>query len=172
MEVDDKGDYDLMRMSMTGDREVSPLVQTAFSERNGVISPDGHWLAYEADDSGQFDIYVSPYPDVDSSRTLVSAEGGVRPIWSPKGTGLFYVNPSGAVMAVAVSPGPILKASAPVLRVRDGYFTSPGNPGRTYDVSADGERLLVIKDDQQDAPHGFVIAQHWIQELRRLVAAK
>lgn len=172
MEVNAKGDYDLMQMTLDRGYRVSPLVRSPFAERNGIISPDGHWLAYEANDSGRFEIYVSPYPDVSSGRTLISTEGGVRPLWARNGNTLFYVSQSGAVMAVAVSPRPTLTASAPVVRVREGYFTSPGNPGRTYDASADGERLLMIKDEPQDAPYRIVVAQHWIHEMRRLAGAK
>ena len=153
-------------------RPVTPLIKTSFSERNGIISADGRWVAYEANDSGRFEIYVSPFPDVGSGRALVSTEGGVRPLWARSGKELFYVAPSGGVMAVTVTPGRSWAASAPVERVGDGYVTSPGNPGRTYDVSADGERMLMVKDDQQDAPHRFVIAQHWVQELRRVGAGK
>ncbi len=130
MEVSGKGDFDLMQMTLDGARKISRLVQTAFSERNGVISPDGRWLAYEADDSGPFEIYVTPYPDVGGGRTRISSGGGVRPLWSRGGKELLYVNPSGAIIAVAVSAGAPLVDSPPVLRVRDGYFTSPGNFGR------------------------------------------
>jgi Tol biopolymer transport system component len=56
---------DLMQVELSGTRRVMPLVQTPFAERNGIISPDGRWLAYEANDSGQFEIYVRPFPDVE-----------------------------------------------------------------------------------------------------------
>ena len=122
MEVNAKGDYDLMQMTLDGDHTVSPLVRTPFVERNGVISPDGHWLVYEANNSGRFEIYVSPYPNVSSDRTLISTEGGVRPLWARNGKTLFFVSQSGAVMAVAISAGSTLTASAPVVRVREGYI--------------------------------------------------
>ena len=60
-----------------GGRRVSPVVQTPFSEFNGILSPDSRWLAYEADDSGHNEIYVRPFPDVNSGRWQVSA-GAVR----------------------------------------------------------------------------------------------
>ena len=77
--------------------------------------------------------------------------------------------PPGGIMVVGVSPGALWTASAPASRTADTYFTSPGNPGRTYDVSVDGQRLLMIKDEQQQAPHRFVVVQHWLDELRRAV---
>ena len=57
---------DVMAMTLDGSRRVKPLVQSPFIERTGVVSPDGRWLAYEANDSGQFEIWVRPFPDVKS----------------------------------------------------------------------------------------------------------
>ena len=172
-ENDPKTGEDVMQMSMAAPHRVSPLVRTPFAERNGILSPDGRWLAYEADDSGRFEIYVSPYPNVSSGRSLVSASGGTRPLWARSGKELFYVDPPGGIMVVAVSPGASWTASAPAVRVADTYFTSPGNPGRTYDVSADGARMLMIKDEQQKfEPPGFIVVQNWLEELRRLVQAQ
>ena len=57
-----------------GARRVTPLVQTPFAERNGIVSPDGRWLAYEANDSGQFEIYVRPYPGGEQ-RLLAGVDG-------------------------------------------------------------------------------------------------
>lgn len=117
-------------------------------------------------------VHTSDATPLASGRFLVSTDGGVRPLWAPSGKELFYVAPAGGIMSVNVADGPSWSASAPAVRVRDGYFTSPGNPGRTYDVSVDGERLLMIKDEQQDAPYRFVVVQHWLDELRRLAPVK
>src|SRR4029453_4183432 len=57
---------DLMHLRLDSTHAVTPLGQTPFNERNGEVSPDGRWLAYEADDSGQFNIYVGPFPAVSS----------------------------------------------------------------------------------------------------------
>jgi Tol biopolymer transport system component len=156
-------------------RRVTPLVQTPFSERNGTVSPDGRWLAYEANDSGRFEIYVRPYPDVNSGRSQVSTTGGTRPIWTRKGQELVYVSPTGALMAVEVARGPSWAATTPTLLVREGYFTIPSWWGRSYDVSPDGERFLMIKEGGPDgtaAPTSIVVVQHWVEELKRLVPAK
>ena len=56
---------DVMQLTLDGPRTVTPLVKTAFSERNGIVSPDGQWLAYEANDSGRFEIFVVPFPEVE-----------------------------------------------------------------------------------------------------------
>src|SRR5437764_1352563 len=65
---------------------VHALFETPFTERNSAISPDGHWLAYEANDAGHFEIFVRPFPDVKSRHWQVSTSGGTRPLWARDGT--------------------------------------------------------------------------------------
>ena len=75
-------------------------------------------------------------------------------------------------MGVRVLPGPSWAASTPTLLVKDGYRTSPGNPGRTYDISPDGQRFLMIKLSAAGgtaAAASLVVVQHWGDELKRLV---
>ena len=81
---------------------ITPLVQTPFTERNGIGSPDGRWLAYEANDSGQSEIYVRPFPEVNLGHWQVSTGDGTRPLRARNGQELFYVAASGALMRVGV----------------------------------------------------------------------
>jgi serine/threonine-protein kinase len=97
---------DVKVLQLDGTNKVTPLVQTSFNERNGILSPDGRWLAYEADDSGSFEIYVRPFPDVNSGRLQVSTSGGTQPLSARNGRELFYVAPEGALMGVPVASGP------------------------------------------------------------------
>jgi serine/threonine-protein kinase len=153
-------------------RRVTPLVQSPFDERNGVVSPDGRWLAYEADDSGRFEIYVRPFPDVNSGRETVSTAGGTRPIWPRNGQELIYVSPTGALMRVGVTRGPSWVATTPTLAVKEGYFTNPGWWGRSYDISPDGQRFLMIKEggiDGSAGPPSIIVVLNWLEELNRLV---
>src|SRR5438874_1820490 len=80
-------------------RDARRLAETRFNERNGVVSPDARWLAYDSDRSGQFEIYVSPFPNVADGQSLVSAGGGLQPLWSPSGRELFYLTFDGAMIA-------------------------------------------------------------------------
>jgi serine/threonine-protein kinase len=157
-------------------RRVTPLVRTSFNERNGVVSPDGRWLTYEANDSGQSEIYVRPYPDVNSGHWQVSTGGGTRPLWARSGQELFYVALSGAMMRVGVERGSTWSSTPPTLLIKEGYYTVPGGyPGRTYDVSADGQRFLMIKENgagPDAAPPQIVVIQNFVEELKRLVPAK
>jgi serine/threonine-protein kinase len=166
---------DVMAIELDGTRRVTPLVQSPFNERNGTVSPDGRWLAYEANDSGRFEIYVRPYPEANSGRWLVSTTGGTRPIWTRAGQELIYVSPTGALMSVGVVRGPSWAATTPTVVVKEGYFTIPSWWGRSYDVSPDGQRFLMIKEGGADgaaAPTSIVVVQHWVEELKRLVPTK
>ena len=167
---------DVMQAELSGSHKIVPLVQSQFAERNGIVSPDGRWLAYEANDSGQLEIYVRPYPNVRSGHWQVSTGGGTRPLWSPNGQELFYVSPTGAIMRVGVERGASWAATTPATVIKEGYATVPAgiNPGRTYDVSSDGKRFLLLKGaDEPNSPQSqIVVVQHFDEELRRLVPVK
>ena len=79
----------------TGKPRIDWIVQTELGERNGMLSPDGRWLAYQASDTGQFgqfEIYVQPFPDLNAGRWQVSNSGGTRPLWSRDGRELFFLD--------------------------------------------------------------------------------
>jgi serine/threonine-protein kinase len=165
---------DIMMMELDGSRRVTPLVQSPFDERNGSVSPDGRWLAYEAYDSGRVEVYVRPFPDVNSGRWTVSTNGGTRPIWTRSGQELFYVSPTGALMRVGVTRGPSWVATTPTQVVKEGYYTIPQWWGLSYDISKDGQQFLMIKEGNVDgtAPASIIVVQHWDEELKRLAPAK
>jgi Tol biopolymer transport system component len=166
---------DVMAIELDATRRVTPLVQSPFNEQNGTVSPDGRWLAYEANDSGRFEIYVRPFPEVNSGRWQVSTTGGTRPIWARSGQELVYVSPTGALMGVGVARRPSWAATTPTLVVKEGYFTNLNWWGRSYDISPDGQRFLMIKEGGADgtaAPASIIVVQHWVEELKRLVPTK
>ncbi len=173
-ELAPKTGADVMQLQLDGTRRVTPLVQTPFVEQNGILSPDGRWLAYEANDSGRFEVYVRPFPDVNRGLWQVSTGGGTRPLWARTGQELFYASLTGAIMRVGVERGPSWAATTPTLLIKEGYVTVPGgNPGRTYDISPDGQRFLLLKagdgSGQTAAPASLIVVQHFDEELKRLV---
>jgi serine/threonine-protein kinase len=151
-------------------------VKTEFEEVNAEISPDGRWLAYQSNRSGRFEVYVQPFPDVANGLWPVSTTGGTEPVWARDGRELFYRAPNGAVMRVSITPGSIWKASAPTQLFTATSYTladpTSGGVSRTYDVSPDGQRFLMMKNS--DAPTRISTAQRVIvvqnrdQELKRL----
>ena len=90
---------------------------------------------------------------------------------------MFYVSPTGALMRVGVERASSWAATAPTLLVKEGYYTTPsGRPGRTYDVSPDGQRFLMLKNgggtDQTAVPASLIVVLNWTEELKRLVPTK
>jgi serine/threonine-protein kinase len=168
------GDRDLMVLTLDGAGRVETLVQTEFNERNGVVSPSGRWLAYESDSSGRFEIYVRPFPNVSEGLWPITTGGGTRPLWARNGQELFYVAPDGALMAVRVdSRAGALSTGRPAKVLEGVYVTVTGLVGRTYDVSRDGKRFLLVKPpaDQGAAPQ-IVVFQNWLDELKQRVPVK
>jgi serine/threonine-protein kinase len=166
---------DVLQVNLTGGLAVTPLVQTPADERNGVVSPDGRWLAYEADDSGRMEIYVRPYPEVSRGRWQVSSGGGQQPRWSRDGHELFFASPQDALLHIIVENGPSWRAGTPSVVLREGtLFAAAGAGGATYDVSPDGRRFLVVKEaaDLSVAPPQIIVVQHFDEVLKGLAPGK
>jgi serine/threonine-protein kinase len=146
------------------------LVETPGEERNGELSPDGHWLAYEGESPsmpGQLDIYVRPFPDVNRGLWQVTKNGGTFPVWSRTGGELFFVTLDGTMVAVPVGASrDVWNAGSPTELFRGHYDTREGSLGRQYDVAPDGRFLMLKTGNASESPH-FVIVQNWAAELAR-----
>jgi len=167
---------DLLQLALDGTRRVTPLLQTRFDERNGIVSPDRRWLAYESNSSGSVEIYVRPFPNVGGGQWEVSTTGGTRPLWARSGKELFYVGADGALLRVPVeASGSTWSAGTPTKLLDGRYYAGDGaSGGRAYDVSPDGQRFLMIKTPGTHAgpAPALIVVQHWDEELKRLVPTK
>jgi len=172
---------DLAAILLGRERRVEPLIQTPYRELNADVSPDGRWLAYESDESGQREVYVRPFPDVSGGRWQVSSGGGTRPVFTRNGQELVYLMTAGGVggavtlMSLRVQPAPTWSAGNPTKLFTGGYFYNDGagaaGEGRTYDVSPDGRCFLMVKEvgtKQPTAAPNLVVIQSWGEELKRL----
>jgi eukaryotic-like serine/threonine-protein kinase len=163
---------DIHLMTLEGQRKMEPLIHSPGNELWAQVSPDGRWVAYDSDESGQFEIYVRPFPDAYSgSRWQVSSSGGRQPLWSRAGSELFYRDFSGALLSIPVRPGPAFSPGRPVkLFEGTGYYGAGARGGgRTYDVAPDGRRFLMLKGAGQSQAPQLVVVLNWFEELRRLV---
>ena len=86
-------DSDLGLLTLGTKRTSTALLVTAFAEAGAALSPDGRWLAYSSNESGQHDVSVVTFPDVNAGRWPISTGGGWRPVWNPAGNELFYGDP-------------------------------------------------------------------------------
>ena len=164
----------MMMEDLDGARRIRPLVNTQPNERNGEVSPTGKWLAYQSDSSGQFEIHVRPFSGTEVGEVdVASVGGGTRPLWSRDGRELFYFALDGSLMRVEVGPGPRWIRTPPTKLLEPRYFAGDTVvTGRTYDISKDGKRFLMIKSAQPDrssAPVSFVVVQHFDEELKARV---
>ena len=167
---------DLMLLTLDGSHRVTPLLQTPFDELRGVISPDGHWLAYESDSSGQSEIWVRPFPNTSDAPYQISTSGGTRPVWAHHGKELFFMGVDNTLMGVPVeATATKWNAGTPTKLLESRYYTGGGNPNRSYDVSPDGRRFLMIKAASADpatVPPNIIVVLHFDEELKRLAATK
>jgi hypothetical protein len=140
-----KAQWDIWAAPMTGDRTPFPVLQSQFDERTAQFSPDAGWIVYESNESGQFEIYVRPFPGPGAS-ARVSTAGGSQPRWR-SGTELYYVAPDGSLMAVSVKlpqRGSEIALAAPVRLFKIlATTTVQGGLLHEYDVSSDGQKFLV-----------------------------
>jgi hypothetical protein len=150
-----------------------PLLASAeFSEQSPTFSPDGRWLAYTSDRSGTQEVYVSPFPDLESARVTVSRNGGLGPQWAHSGRELFYVDGGGALVAAEVEAGSEFRvlSSRTLFPTTGAFFTVAGSD--FYDVGPDDQRFLIVRATGAaggDTRH--VLVQNFFAELERLEAA-
>ena len=177
----EKGRAVLGILSMRGDRQAAELAQPPIPGINAEISPDGRWVAYEAGEGGQQQVYVRPFPALDR-RWQVSTSGGREPLWARNGRELFYLAPDGTLMGVPIEAGTgdagfAAGIPGPVIAAGEYYTETAFHRGRSYDVSIDGARFLRIKNDERDAEENtsarrFVIVNNWLEELKQRVPTR
>ena len=121
----------------------TPFLQGTGNQGNGQISPDGKWVAYASDESGNWEIYVSTFPG-GVGKWQVSRGGGTEPRWRGDGKEIFYLGPSGTMTAVAVSTLGTFSTGTPTpLFQFHGRAPISSTDVFSYDVAKDGKRFLV-----------------------------
>ncbi len=145
----------------------APLLQTAFDERDPAISPDGRWLAYSSNQTGRYEVYMRPL-DPSGGTEQVSNAGGTQPVWRRDGRELFYRNGDEMVaVGLTVTPSSVA-ATIPHVLFRGNYAPGFTQYQRTYDVTPDGSRLLMVRSEQPPLTEIRVVLD-WFSELRRRV---
>ena len=155
---------------MAEDRSSRP----SSSRLNAEISPDGRWLAYQSNRTGQFEIYVCSFPDVESLHQLSNA-GGTHPAWARDGTELFYLDSAARLTVVSVRSDSRFEFGNPEVVLERSYYAPVSTSGRPYDVSPDGSRFLMIQEspDADDTVSAeIILVQNWAEELKRLVPTR
>ena len=155
---------DLYALSMDGEHTSELILGTEeFDEEVADVSPDGRWLVYHSNESGQDEVYVRPYPNIDEGKWQVSRDGGQNPVWGPDGRELFYRSLN-MLMVVSIEDQPSFLPGLP----EELFSWSRANgTGVTYDVSPDGQRFLLNRaGDTEEAASQIIVVQNWFEELR------
>ena len=160
-----EGLADVYVLSLTGDSAPRALVTGPAFEGGPQFSPDGRWMAYVSNESGQFQVYLRRYPGPDS-RWPVSTDGGTSPLWNPTGKELFYRS-GNKMMAVSFSTTPDVALATPRVLFEQPYAYGSTVALTNYDVSADGQRFLMVKHESGVAYLNIV--QNWVEELKARV---
>ena len=161
-------DGDIGLLSLAEEPTIERPLQEASDERHLALSPDGRWLAYSSDRSGQFEVYVERFPEF-TSRQIVSTDGGIMPRWSPDGRELYFSDPDrGQLLAVPVSAERRFTVGTPRVASETAVYDFLGRGD--YDVAAEAERLVVVtRPGQEYAASGelthLVLVQNWHTEL-------
>jgi Tol biopolymer transport system component len=145
-----------------GDRKQFPYVATEFQEVWPRLSPDGHWLAYQSNESQQFQIYVVSFPQP-GGKWQISATGGTDPVWSHDGRELYYYSADNKIMAVNIKPGPQFQFGEP-----KGLFEANISTNNiSFDVSKDGRFLLPVLGTEQAATVPMTVVLNWQAGLKK-----
>jgi Tol biopolymer transport system component len=155
--------WDLWALPLSGDKKPVPLVRTKFVELNGSLSPDGRFLAYQSNETGQSEVYVQEFPEA-RSKWQVSTKGGFDPFWRGDGRELFYRTGDAKIMGVAIQTTPTFDAGAPqaVLQARFAPVTARG----LYRPTPDGQRFLVVAPLGRDAIPPATIVLNWSSAVK------
>jgi Tol biopolymer transport system component len=139
-------------MPPEGFSKAIPFLKTPAMEEQARFSPDGHWVVYRSNETGRPEVYVQPFPGP-GGKWQISTEGGLEPLWSPKGNELFFRN-GRKMIAVEVTTSPSFSAGTPQV-LFEGRFLGPTIPLGDSAISPDGQRFLMLEpfiDDVATTP--------------------
>jgi dipeptidyl aminopeptidase/acylaminoacyl peptidase len=160
--ADPETGWDLWTVPVQGNRTPTVLLKTNFEERRGQFSPDGRWITYTSNESGQSEVYVRSGTGA-SGQWQISSGGGAFGRWAANSKELYYLAPDGTLMVTpiavkesSVEPG----ASMPLFRTRIVGGGTDMNLGIQFDVSRDGRFLInTLLEDVGASP--ITLLQNW-----------
>lgn len=155
----DTGGANVMMLAVDGTGGSRPIANTAATEDQARVSPDGEWVAYVTDATGTPQVEVQRLSDL-GARVQVSERGGREPVWSRDGRHIFYRTEEKFWVA-DVSPGPVFQVTGRRIFMPDPYMQQV-SPHANYDVSPDGTRILVV----QGEPQRVRVVHNWAAEAR------
>ncbi len=164
------GSEDVFAIPTSGTpRTMRPAVASRFSEQSGDVSPDGKWIAYVSDETGQFQLYVQPFL-VAGGRTLISAGRATEPVWMSNNELAYMNNETDSLTVARLEFGATTKVTRAAL-FGAGNYVKGTQSARNFDVSRDGKSFIFVKRLDASKVVEPVVVLNWIEEVKRLMAA-
>jgi len=167
--------WDLWVLTVTPDGKPEakprPYLHSQYNEQQGrfLLEQNPHWVAYQSDESGRYEIYIDAFPEP-RNRVRISTGGGQYPEWSPDGRELYYASLDSKLMAVNLkTAGDSLEASTPRELFALPVFENGYNP---YDVAPDGQRFLVLALPEGQVSQPLTLLSNWPALLKQAPAAQ
>jgi Tol biopolymer transport system component len=165
------GTADVSILAVGGDRTLRPLVKSPYLEYGAAFSPEGQRVAYVSQESGRAEVYLMPYGKP-GERRQVSPDGGRSPVWAKSGRELFYYS-GRRVMVVDVASDGASVSPPRALFEGDYECAAQTDIPFCFDVTADGQRFVMIKPDDRPARSGpLSLVVDWSAELTRRAPAR
>ena len=158
----EKTNADIHLIDLEGGYEVTQFRVTEFNEGGSMISPDGRWVAFHSDESGEFEIYVTTFP-VGGRKWQISTANGVYPEWRADGGEIVYTDYAGDLVVVQVDgDGDTFDVGGSETLF---HIETPEQGGPRYTAAADAERFLVIPGVTQKADTLLHLVVNWPVQL-------
>ncbi|MGH9203283.1 MAG: TolB family protein, partial [Vicinamibacterales bacterium] len=170
---DAQTDDDAWVLPVVGPGEARPIARSKFGEGSAKFSPDGRWIAYSSTESGKPEIYVQPFPKL-GPKIQISNAGGTDPVWRRMGGELYYRQDDKMMMVSVETSGPELRATAPKMLFEGPYYEGTGAScemggpaAANYDVTPDGQRFLMVRDNTGVVfATRAIVVLNWAEELK------
>jgi dipeptidyl aminopeptidase/acylaminoacyl peptidase len=161
------GASDILILRAASDTQPIPLVASPRAEYSPVASPSGRWLAYVSNETGRYEVYVTPLANPGSAKWAISTAGGSMPRWSHRGDEIFYMDLRSNLVAVRVTTTPPFAVASRHVLFDASDFLQPSISRRNFDVAADDRRFLMVQRADGARSGQVVVVENWPEEMRR-----
>jgi Tol biopolymer transport system component len=156
--------FDLWALPLSGDGKPFPIVQTVFDDMRPAVSPDGKWMAYQNNESGRMEVYITTFPG-GGAKWQVSSNGGTDAKWRGDGKEFYFLDSADNMMAVDVgTANHAIRLGVPHVLFQIVGAQRQSGP---YDAAADGKKFLINSGNPQEGNEPVTLVQNWPAELKK-----
>ncbi|MCK5652839.1 MAG: serine/threonine-protein kinase, partial [Gemmatimonadetes bacterium] len=165
------GMRNIVAYQMEGDTAEISILASDYDEISPTLSPDGRWLAYASQETGEWEIYVRPFPDVTSGKWIVSHGGGLGPRWAHSGRELFYRTLDNEMTVATVEMGESFRVTdrQPLFSIPLGF--SLGTFVVLYDITSDDQEFIMVRavGSAEGVRPPMILVENWLEEVKARV---